>query len=225
MEVQEQAKKPTTIRGLTLSNIQGICDVYEKDTFTTAELFEEVAKDRPKTNLHTLQTTVSKDIVGNGFVVKVGKTNPVLWKITEEGRKADPFNFPSYDTARRREKKLYAGKKLAVVPEPATAPKIESPDGPVTQKERFDFVEATFELIQHLKKQVGLWQIKCQDTERIKNGEINDLRQEIKGKTKTIEELNQKVISLRGQIRRSFSNTDLKDEVNKWKRSGQHTNP
>lgn len=220
MQKDQVVKKPTHIRGLTLSNIQGICAVYEKDTFTTVELFEELVKDRPKTNLHTLQTTISKDIVGNGFITKVGRTNPILWKITEEGRKADPFDFPSYDTEMRKKKKREGGKVIKL-PETSTDSLAEVKDEPVTQKEKFDFVESTFQYIQHLKKQAELWEIKCLDVERIKNGEIKDLKQEIKGKVKTIEELNSKVIALQARLRKSFTNTDLKDEVGKWQR-GQH---
>jgi hypothetical protein len=207
--------KPKNLRGLVLYNAQAICDVYKQKTFTSQNLYDEVVKDRPKTKIHALQTTVSKDMLKMGYFEKLGKTTPSILRLTEKGWETDPHKVESYDALIRKQKKGEADKLHEKDKEEPgmDITLVTTPVEDKTQEERLGFAKDVADLIRDLTRQIDLWEVKYVDLEnRIKSGIAED-KAAFKEKDKTIANLNQKIVILSNRVLRSGGETALKEAM------------
>lgn len=215
------------LKSYILKAVQDVSSVFEaegkKEGFIIDDIYAEVHTHLPDVGRHAIQSIMSKVIANGGFVENIGiESNPhgrghfTIRRITEKGKKTNWKTMPSETAIIKAHKAAQAVEEKSELKEEK-----ETPPTPMTVEEQIDWAEALLNYVNHLKKQVNLWNIKYSDLERKVETINKEWREVIRGKDKTIATLNQKLTAVQNRITRSNQGKNLLGEIATFKKPRQ----
>lgn len=205
-----------------LKALQEIVEVTQKNEFTVTDLTDEMVVYYPGIKKKDIGILLSQYFIPNNLIEVAGKRQygkELKRCLTRTGIEADWKTFDIPPKKRPQVKTVTKGVKSQTPQEPLQKKLTE-------QQERFDWVEAFLEYIEHLKtkaitltnayndqkeKHNKILELSLSDQQRKHNEEIKEWRETVKAKNETIAKLNEKVTHLNGMIRRQRGGNLLQD--------------
>jgi len=212
-------------RCFILKAIQDINEVLGNE-FTTEDVFEEVKTILPNITLHGVQVTMNKDMTHSGLIrtkrTAKGKAGRVkVRELTELGAQQDWKTTPvGYRTPKKdgaKEKRKYVRK---TIDPPSPDEQLESKIvDPMTKEQQINWAEALTNYVNHLNKQIELWQYKYNDLDRARKKDVSEWRGVVKSRDKTIGTLNERITAMSARLKRQNDGHNLMKDVATFKDS------
>jgi len=225
-ETMGKPKKEYPQRCYILKAIQDINEVLGNE-FTTEDVFEEVKTILPDVTLHGVQVTINKSLAHSKLIrtkrTAKGKAGRVkVRELTELGAQQDWRTTPvGYRTPKgekvEKPKRKYTKK---TVDPPSLDDQLKSKTAdPMTIEQQINWAEALSNYVNHLNKQIELWQYKYNDLVRSRNKDVSEWRDVVKGRDRTIATLNERITAMSARLKRQNDGRNLLKDVATFKDS------